>query len=281
MLENFMTPFAKEKINNLRHCGHLLWEYCFFVQQQLRNPLNYISSALIGLLVMWILDSFSIFALLVAFLVQTAVQAVLRFKNRDMETLLLLPGQREDPAFVMGLDGSIVLATGNTERLFKKNAIKNIIDLIEAEGLDGLISKLDHRCPDPETRSIELYSKRLQNWYEIKFKPIISHCGRLPDKLLVWFSEKTSQKEAELRQRDLLHYTDSLISNIKALAKQMSTYDHLAAFILTNYQGVLIARIDPDGNLNGYVFKHSGELLRSDGHPPGDLSSRLGIDAPD
>jgi len=44
----------------------------------------------------------------------------------------------------------------------------------------------------------------------------------------------------------------------------MSTYDRLAAFILNNYQGVLITRIDVDGNLNGYVFKRIGELLRSE-----------------
>ena len=44
----------------------------------------------------------------------------------------------------------------------------------------------------------------------------------------------------------------------------MSIYDRLAAFILNNYQGVLITRIDPDGNLNGYVFKRIGELLRSE-----------------
>lgn len=63
-----------------------------------------------------------------------------------------------------------------------------------------------------------------------------------------------------LRKRLLIEF----ISIIKTLAKEMSTYDRLAAFILNNYQGVLITRIDVDGNLNGYVFKRIGELLRSE-----------------
>jgi HD-GYP domain-containing protein (c-di-GMP phosphodiesterase class II) len=259
-----MKTTVKDKIKNLQHCGHLFWEYSFYVRQQLRNPLIYLSSALIGLLVIWMMSRFSLFAFLIPFIVQTAAQAMSRFKNWDMDTLLLLPGQREDPAFIMDLEGNIVLATGKTEQLFKKNSIRNIIDLIKADGFDRLINNIDRRCPDPETRSIDIYSEALQKWYEIKFKPVVSYCGWLPEKLLVWFSEITSQKEAELRQRDLLHYTDSLISKIKTFAKEMSTYDQLAAFILNNYQGVLIARIDSEGNLNGCVFKRTGKLLRSE-----------------
>lgn len=259
-----MTTLAKDKIQSLQHCGHLLWEYSFHIRREFRNPLIYLTSALIGLFFIWMMNAPSIIAFLMPFIVQTAVHAMLTFRSRDVDTLLMLPGQREDPAFIMDLKGSIVSASGKTEQLFKENSIKNIIDLIETEGFDRLINNLDQRCPDPQIRSIDIYSKRLQNWYAIKFKPVVSHCGRLPEKLLVWFSKITAQREAELRQRDLLHYTDSLISNIKALAKKKSTYDHLAAYILNSYEGVLIARIEPDGNLNGYVFKHNGELRRSD-----------------
>jgi len=206
----------------------------------------------------------SMIPFLVPFMVQIAAHAMLRFRNRDVDTLLLLPGQREDPAFIMDYSGNVVLSAGKTEQLFKINAITKITDLIGVDGFDCLIKKLDYSCIDPETRSIDIYSGRLQNWYEIKFKPIVSRCGRLPEKLLVWFSEMTTQREAELRQRDLLHYTDSLMSDVKTLARKQSTYDHLAAFILKNYEGVLIARIDPDGNLSGYVFKRNGELRRSE-----------------
>jgi hypothetical protein len=101
-------------------------------------------------------------------------------------------------------------------------------------------------------------------WYKIKFKPIVSHCGGLPEKLLVWFSEITTQKEALMRQHDLLNYTGGLMSDIKTLARKKSTYDHLAAYILNNYEGVFITRNDPDGNLAGYVLKRNGEIKRSE-----------------
>jgi HD-GYP domain-containing protein (c-di-GMP phosphodiesterase class II) len=263
-LEYFMPTPSNAKMKSLQHCGHLLWEYSFYIRQELRNPAIYLTSALIGLLAIWMMNAPSIIPFLVAGIVQIAANSILRFRNKNLETLLLLPGQREDPAFIMDLDGDIVLSAGKTEQLFTKSAITNITDLIGADEFDRLISQLDHSCIDPETRSIDIYSERLQNWYEIKFKPIVSRCGRLPEKLLIWFTKVTAQREAELRQRDLLHYTDSLISNIKTLARKKSTYDHLAAYILNNYEGVLITRNDPDGNLSGYVFKRNGKIRRSE-----------------
>ena len=259
-----MLTLACDTKQSLQQCGHLLWEYSFFVRQELRNPVIYLTSLLIGLLATWMMNTPSVIPFLVPFIVQTPAHAILRFRNRDADTLLQLPGQREDPAFIMDLDGNIMLAAGKTEQLFKKISITNITDLIGAAEFDRLINKLDHRCPDPETRSINIFSERLQNWYEIKFEPVISHCGRLPEKLLIWFTKVTAQREAEFRQRDLLHYTDSLISNIKTLARNKSTYDHLADYILNNYEGVLITRNDPDGNLSGYVFKRNGENRRSE-----------------
>jgi hypothetical protein len=263
-LEYFMPKPPNTKIQGLQHCGHLLWEYSFYVRQELRNPLIYLTSALIGLPPVWMMDEPSVIPFVVPFIVQSAANAILRFRSRDVNNLLLLPGQREDPAFIMDTSGNVEMSAGKTEQLFKINAITNINDFIDAGDFHRLIKKVDYSCIDPETRSIDIYSERLHNWYEIKFKPIVSHCGRLPEKLLVWFSEMTTQMEAELRQRDLLHYTDSLMSDVKTLARKQSTYDHLATFILNNYAGVFIARIDPDGNLSGYVFKRNGELRRSE-----------------
>ena len=257
------TP-ANTMIKSFQNYSHTLWEYSYYLRQELRNPAIYLTSIVIGIPVIWIMNAPSIVPFIIPFAVQLAAHAILQFKNRDIKTLLLLPGQRQDPAFIMGRSGRIVISTGRTEQLFKKKDIKKITDIIGADDFDRLIQKLDDNCIDPETRSIEVYSDRLQNWYEVKFKPIVSRCGRLPEKLLVWFTEITTQREAELRQRDLLHFTDSLMSDVKTLAKKQSTYDHLAAFILNNYAGVFIARIDQDGHLKGYVFKRNGELRRSE-----------------
>ena len=56
-----------------------------------------------------------------------------------------------------------------------------------------------------------------------------------------------------MRQHDLLNYTGSLMSNVKTLARDKSTYDHLAAYILSNYEGVFITRNDPDGFDSDFV----------------------------
>jgi hypothetical protein len=259
-----MPTLANTKIQNFKHLSHLLWEYSFYIRQELRNPAIYLTSTAIGLLLLWLRNAPSIIPFLVAGLVLIASNAILQFRNRDTETLLQLPAQREDPAFIMDLGGNVVLSAGKTDRLFKKESINNIIDIIGVDGFDRLVNTLDHSCTDPETRSIDIYSERLENWYEIKFKPIVSRCGSPPEKLLIWFSEVTAQREAQQRQHELLGYTDSLISNVKTLAREKSTFDHLAAYILNNYEGVFITRNDPDGNLSGYVFKQNGEVKRSE-----------------
>jgi HD-GYP domain-containing protein (c-di-GMP phosphodiesterase class II) len=259
-----MPPASNAPIKRLQHCTHFLWEYSFYVLQELKNPEIYLTSLLIGLLTIWTMNAPAIVAFLIPFGVQTFARGIYRFKNRDADNLLLLPGHREDPTFIMDLDGNIALSAGKTEQLFKKIPVANIIDLIGTDGFDRVINQLDLSCIDPETRSIDLYSGRLGNWYDIQFKPIFSHCGRLPQKLLIWFTKITAQREAELRQRDLLQYTDSLISDIKTLAREKTTYDHLAAYMLNNYAGVLITRKDAEGNLSGYAFKRDGGTRRSE-----------------
>jgi hypothetical protein len=180
--EYFMPTPSNAKIQSMQHCGHLLWEYSFYVRQALRNPVIYLTSALIGLLTIWMMNAPSIILFIVPFIVQIAANSILRFRNKNLETLLLLPGQREDPVFIMDLDGNVVLSAGKTEQLLKKISITNITDLIGADEFDRLINQLDHSCIDPETRSIDIYFERLENWYEIKFKASVSRCGRLPEK---------------------------------------------------------------------------------------------------
>jgi response regulator RpfG family c-di-GMP phosphodiesterase len=259
-----MPPLANTTARKLKYLSHLLWEYSFYLRQELRNPTVYLTSLTIGLSVAWLMHTLSVIPFLVSCIVLVAANAILQFRQQDIETLLMLPAQREDPAFIMDLGGHVVLSAGKTNRLLKKEAINNIVDVIGADSFDRLINTVDLSCTDPETRSIDIYSERLQNWYKIKFKPIVSRCGSLPEKVLVWFSEITAQREAQMRQHDLLNYTGSLMSNVKTLAREKSTYDHLAAYILSNYEGVFITRNDPDGNLGGYIFKRNGEVKRSE-----------------
>ena len=128
-------------MKSLQHCGNLLWEYSFYIGQELRNPAVYLTSALIGLLAIWMMNAPSIIPFLVAGIVQIAANSILRFRNKNLETLLLLPGQRQDPAFIMDLDGNVVLSAGKTQQLFKKISITNITDLIGDDEFDRLIKQ--------------------------------------------------------------------------------------------------------------------------------------------
>ena len=181
-----MPTLANTTARKLKYLSHLLWEYSFYLRQELRNPTVYLTSLTIGLSVAWLMHTLSVIPFLVSCIVLIAANAILQFRKQDIETLLMLPAQREDPAFIMDLGGNVVLSAGKTNWLFKKEAFNNIVDFIGADSFDRLINTIDHSCIDPETRSIDIYSERLQNWYKIKFKPIVSRCGSLPEKVLVW-----------------------------------------------------------------------------------------------
>ena len=118
-----MLTLTSTIIQKLKYLGHLIWEYSFYLRQELRNPMVYLTSLLIGLLVAWLMQTPSMIPLLVSWIVLIAANAIQQFKNSDIETLLLLPAHREDPAFIMDLDGKVVLAAGKTDRLFQRESI--------------------------------------------------------------------------------------------------------------------------------------------------------------
>ena len=121
-----MLTLMSTKTQNLKYLSHLIWEYSFYLRQELRNPMVYLTSLLIGFLVTWLMQTPSMIPLLVSWIVLIAANAIQQFKNSDIKTLLLLPAHREDPAFVMDLDGKVVLSAGKTDRLFQKESISNI-----------------------------------------------------------------------------------------------------------------------------------------------------------
>ena len=48
-----MPTLANTKARKLKYLGHLLWEYSFYLHQELRNPTVYLTSLVIGLSVAW------------------------------------------------------------------------------------------------------------------------------------------------------------------------------------------------------------------------------------
>ena len=90
-----LTP-SNTIVERLHRCSHLLWEYAYYLFKELRNPLVYLTSAVIGVLAIWLMKNPSLIPFIVPFVVQIAVNAILKFKHRDIDTLLLLPGQRKE-----------------------------------------------------------------------------------------------------------------------------------------------------------------------------------------
>lgn len=83
-------------------------------------------------------------------------------------------------------------------------------------------------------------------------------------KILVWFQEISLRKIYQLRLRDLLRYSDSLMASRDQVLEPGTEYRHLAAFLLKEYEAAFIAREDQDQNLEGYVFKNdTRQMIRS------------------
>lgn len=235
-----------------------LWEYLHYLLPEFLNKWNYFNSAIIGTSINLLSGTKAVIPYAVPFFVQSFIKSANNYRNRYNNTLVLLPGQRDDPSFVMDLQGCVVLSAGKTKRLFSENSIANIEQFIGKRNFRSIIRNLEKTGPNGETGMIEAWSPVTKKWYEVKTNPVDNRLG-LPGNLLVWFSDITRKREYDLRLRDLLKYTGDLNSNIRRKMRTESQYDDLAAYILANYEAVFITRTDENGNLAGNVFKHGKE----------------------
>jgi HD-GYP domain-containing protein (c-di-GMP phosphodiesterase class II) len=242
----------------------LAWEYLFYLKDESKRLRNAFASALIGIAAMGLTQALSPLPFLVGWMVLVIVNAFERFRRRDENELLLLPGRREDPAFVTDHGGRIVQAAGRTHDLLKSRSAEHLSDLIGRQQSERILALVDKNCEAPKTGRNECYAEPLRNWYEVKFQPVYSRCGRLPAKVLVWFNNITARKELELRQHDLLAFSDHLIANIKAVAKEENVFELLAGSLLGNYRGIFISQMNPQNDLVGHVYKHGAPVTQSD-----------------
>ncbi len=72
--------------------------------------------------------------------------------------LLQLPSQREDPTFILGLDGIIMLSTGKTRDLFERLSITNISEFVGSDGLKNIMESMNTDCDRRESGPVEVYS---------------------------------------------------------------------------------------------------------------------------
>ncbi len=102
-LEYFMPTPSNTKIQSLQHCGHLLWEYSFYVRQELRNPVIYLTSAVIGLLAIWMMNAPSIIPFLVPWISSNSRQCDFAIQKQGCRYPFAAAGPTGRSGFYYGL----------------------------------------------------------------------------------------------------------------------------------------------------------------------------------
>jgi len=198
---------------------------------------------------------------LVPIFVQAFSKASLNFKNRDMEILLRLPGEREDPAFVIDRSGLIVASTGKTKKFLEKFKLVTLFDFFNKEEIEKLLEEIEQEENRPEFKIVELYSDVAKKWYQVKIRIDFkaSH-------LLVWLEDLTKQKELDRRLAVTRNFSNEIMNSIKEVTKANDLYERLSDLILhEGYEGVFVARENQMDSLSGLAFKvDSGGLVKSD-----------------
>ena len=244
------------------------YEFKIYLEYAIKEMTNfqvYVSAAVIGTIICFFTSHYSVVPFLVPLFVQILVRSNVMFRNRHRNALVELAAQTKDPVFIMDMQGNIVLSTGKTLEFFKKHAIGNIKDFIYQEAFDDTIDLIFSKDPvHAANTSVEAFSGISLKWYEIKAKVTGMQYGNKEQKILVWFQDVSLSKIYQIRLRDLLRYSDALISSLEKPLKSGTEYEHLSRFLLKEYEAVFITRTDSENNLEGYVFKNnSHQVIKS------------------
>ncbi|MCG8637779.1 MAG: hypothetical protein MI863_28390 [Desulfobacterales bacterium] len=232
-----------------------------FVLAELGKLRIYISAAVIGFIICFFTDNYSIIPFVVPLFVQVIARSNLKYRQRHLSALVELPAQTDAPVFIMDRQGQIILSIGRTLDLFQEYGITHIQDLVNPELLDQVLEMAESETPQyTNISSVEAFSNITLRWYEIKAKAMAS--GGSTGKILVWFQDITLRKNYDFRLRDLVRYSDSLMISLENLAESGAEFEHLSSFLLKDYEAVFITRADEKKNLSGYVFKSVSEKIQ-------------------
>lgn len=239
--------------------------YMEYVLKEIINFQIYISTAVIGSTICYLTSSYSIVPYIVPLFVQILVRSSACFHNRHQNALVELPAQTGDPAFIMDLEGNIILSIGKTFEFFKKYGVTNIKDFINENSCDAIIENAfnDDQHTFASSHTVETFSNVSLKWYDVKAKATGLKYGDKQQKILVWFQDISLRKVNYLRLRDLLRYSNALMESLNDPVEHGTEYEHLSAFLLKEYEAVFITRIDTDNNLTGYVYKNTPEKIIS------------------
>lgn len=247
--------------SNIRPATRDLFELLLYLLRELTDFWNFVFSFAAGALISaWLgYPTLAPFGVILA--AQVVLQTARHYRDQNVNTLLQLPAEREDPAFIMDRHGRILLSAGKTRDFFNAHGIVHLDQFIGSAGLSALLRNVQTACDAPAGGGVEVYAPANRRWYEVQAKPAAFLCGAEPDRFLVWFRDVSLRKAHDTRQLDLLRYSSWLAPRIRDFARRKSLDDALAGFILGTYAAVLIARKDRSGRIRGRVFRQTGAGL--------------------
>jgi hypothetical protein len=229
--------------------------YLKYLYRETFSLVVYLNALIIGFVISYFSGAYSIVPFIVPCIVQIIARSSIKFKQRHKEALIELPGQKEDPVFIMGLDGQIILSIGRTKETFDTYEIINVVEFVKEAGLTEVLKLVERYTPGGKLPTKELFSGITDKWYEIKAKPAnIEHFG-VSDAILVWMQDITVRKSFDHQLQDLLQFSSAMVVDMYQLVEIHSVYEHLAAFMLKDYEAIFITRTDEEENLVGFTFK--------------------------
>lgn len=229
--------------------------YFRYLGEEISNIWIYLNAVVVGVTICFFSGHYSFVPFVVPLFVQVLVKSHLRYRNRNLAALAELPAEIDDPVFVLGQNGDILLSAGKTQHLFNSHQITNISDFIGKDGLRKILKMAQSFSPDTPVIPEEVHAPQNNKWYAVKAKPGRTKIGGKYERILVWFSDISLKKAYDHRLQDLLSYSGSLFSKLEEIKQKGDVFDQIANFILTNYQAVYITKTDEQGNLRGNVFK--------------------------
>ncbi|MBK1650270.1 hypothetical protein [Rhabdochromatium marinum] len=240
--------------------------YIDFLIKEIVNPQIYLNAFVVGSIICYLTANFSSVPYIVPLFVQVLARSSVKFRQRHQKALVELPAQTEDPAFIMDTQGTIILSIGKTLELFESQSILNIKQLISEAAFGEMLAVAFSQEPSSAAHNrVEAFSERTGKWYEIKAKTTGIRYGDHSQKILVWFQDISIRKVYQLRVRDLLRYSSDLIASLEKPLTTGMECDHLASFLLKEYEAAFITRADHNNNLSGYAFKNQADhMVRSD-----------------
>ncbi len=252
--------------------------------QELVRPTHYVVAVFVGAVLTFVTSytfGMVLAPFVVPFLVSSIGRTFARIAHLERERLLQLPAMRLSPAFVMAIDGTVEAAMGRTAELFELHGVRCVADFLElpeekriergAERNDESVAAIICSIDDNEP---VLYAPAVERWYRVS-----SHCEPGDDSVLVWLSDVTAEREAELRRAAVRSFQIEVVEDAASSDPFDTGEERLARLILdSGYEAVLFARERSDGHLVGRAMRYvtDRQLERSgDIHVP--IDSRAPI----